>query len=233
MLDLANVTEALRHLDDDEKAQASGNIINPDVAPGGRDPFIISESGLYSLILRSRKPEAKAFKRWVTHEVIPAIRKTGAYAVDYITQYNLAHATTARDYWETQKTNHESGRLPHSPGRTYAVMVAPLRFKVGYSSGKSARTEDVVECTLNRLKKKGNGILLRTVTGGWTREQEVSFHLESFRSNDGVDFYAATAESLAIVQAYKPSRDARQIEDAYNRWQLVSSTRRASLAIAA
>ena len=41
----------------------------------------INESGLYSLVLASRKPEAKAFKRWITHEVIPAIRKTGAYAV--------------------------------------------------------------------------------------------------------------------------------------------------------
>lgn len=40
---------------------------------------VISEPGLYSLILRSRKPEAKAFKRWITHEVIPAIRKTGQY----------------------------------------------------------------------------------------------------------------------------------------------------------
>jgi prophage antirepressor-like protein len=41
---------------------------------------IINESGLYSLILRSRKPQAKAFKRWITHDVIPAIRKTGKYA---------------------------------------------------------------------------------------------------------------------------------------------------------
>ena len=52
------------------------------LAPGGRAPLIISESGLYSLILRSRKPEAKAFKRWVTHEVLPAIRKTGGYLID-------------------------------------------------------------------------------------------------------------------------------------------------------
>ena len=44
-----------------------------------RDSRIISEPGLYSLILRSRKPEAKAFKRWVTHEVIPSIRKAGGY----------------------------------------------------------------------------------------------------------------------------------------------------------
>ena len=46
-----------------------------------RDSRIISEPGLYSLILRSRKPEAKAFKRWVTHEVIPSIRKTGGYLI--------------------------------------------------------------------------------------------------------------------------------------------------------
>jgi len=46
-----------------------------------RDSRIISEPGLYSLILRSRKPEAKAFKRWVTHEVIPSIRKVGGYLI--------------------------------------------------------------------------------------------------------------------------------------------------------
>ena len=44
-----------------------------------RNLSVVSEPGLYSLILRSRKPEAKAFKRWVTHEVLPSIRKTGGY----------------------------------------------------------------------------------------------------------------------------------------------------------
>ena len=47
----------------------------------GKPNLIISESGLYSLILRSRKPEAKAFKKWVTREVLPSIRKTGGYIV--------------------------------------------------------------------------------------------------------------------------------------------------------
>lgn len=45
----------------------------------GRAPLIISEAGLYMLVLKSRKPEARAFKRWVTHEVLPAIRRDGAY----------------------------------------------------------------------------------------------------------------------------------------------------------
>nr|DAZ05355.1 MAG TPA: repressor domain protein [Caudoviricetes sp.] len=76
ILELHNVTEALRPLDDDEKS----NFRNSEVAQnGGRAPIIISEPGLYKLIMRSRKPEAKEFQRWVTHEVLPQIRKTGGY----------------------------------------------------------------------------------------------------------------------------------------------------------
>lgn len=75
LLDLGNVTEATRNMDDDELTSAllkSGG--------QGREMFIVSESGLYSLIFRSRKPEAKRFRKWVTAEVLPALRKTGAYA---------------------------------------------------------------------------------------------------------------------------------------------------------
>ena len=66
-------------LDDDEVREINPNTIG---IQGGRCPLVVSESGLYSLILRSRKPEAKTFKRWVTHEVLPAIRKTGTYSCD-------------------------------------------------------------------------------------------------------------------------------------------------------
>lgn len=78
-LELGNTTEALRGLDDDEKFTLS----NPEGNPRAGIPIelnIISEPGLYSLILRSRKPEAKAFKRWLVHEVIPDIRRHGVYA---------------------------------------------------------------------------------------------------------------------------------------------------------
>lgn len=77
-LGLDNVSEALRCLDEDERITLS----NPDGNPRAGIPLsfnLISEPGLYSLVLRSRKPEAKAFKRWITHEVIPAIRKFGGY----------------------------------------------------------------------------------------------------------------------------------------------------------
>lgn len=66
--------KGLRMLDDDEKGT---HIVG--TAGGDQNLLIINESGLYSLILRSRKPEAKRFKKWVTSEVLPSIRKTGAY----------------------------------------------------------------------------------------------------------------------------------------------------------
>ena len=76
ILELGNTTNALRALDEDEKT----NFTNCNVAQnGGRAPLIISEPGLYKLVMRSRKPEAKEFQRWVTHEVLPQIRKTGGY----------------------------------------------------------------------------------------------------------------------------------------------------------
>lgn len=76
-LDIGNVTMALRRLDDDEQALSSIEGIHS--GAGNPTVNIINESGLYSLILGSRKPEAKRFKKWVTAEVLPAIRKTGAY----------------------------------------------------------------------------------------------------------------------------------------------------------
>lgn len=75
VLGLNNVGQALARLDDDEKSSITLN----DGTPGTPTKAIVSESGLYSLILASRKPEAKEFKRWVTHEVLPTIRKTGGY----------------------------------------------------------------------------------------------------------------------------------------------------------
>ena len=73
-LGLGNSRQTLSYLDDDEKG-----VITSDTLGGKQEMSTINEPGLYSLILRSRKPEAKAFKRWITHEVIPAIRKTGGY----------------------------------------------------------------------------------------------------------------------------------------------------------
>lgn len=75
-LELGNVSRAVERLDDDEKG------ITPIHTLGGeQEMLIVNEPGLYTLILGSRKPEAKAFKRWITHDVLPSIRKQGYYSM--------------------------------------------------------------------------------------------------------------------------------------------------------
>ena len=74
VLEIQNPTDALTRLEFDERSTLAST-------EGGPNRNIISESGLYSLIMTSRKPEARKFKRWITAEVIPAIRRTGSYSV--------------------------------------------------------------------------------------------------------------------------------------------------------
>jgi prophage antirepressor-like protein len=76
-LGLGNPTEALKRLDDEEST-----LISIEGASNGLPVNAVNESGLYNLILGSRKPEAKRFKRWVTHEVLPSIRKHGGYILE-------------------------------------------------------------------------------------------------------------------------------------------------------
>lgn len=72
VLEISNVSDAVGRLDSDEKSDGKG-IGKTDTG------LIINESGLYTLTIRSNKPQAKPFRRWVTHEVLPQIRKTGNF----------------------------------------------------------------------------------------------------------------------------------------------------------
>ena len=74
ILEIKNVTQAVQRLDEDERSMFN-------IGRQGNTNFI-NESGLYALIVRSNKKEAKPFRKWITSEVIPAIRKTGMYMTD-------------------------------------------------------------------------------------------------------------------------------------------------------
>ena len=92
VLSLSNPAKVAQRLDEDEKD------ITLSYTPGGyQEITIVNEPGLYSVILRSDKPEAKTFKRWVTHEVLPSIRKTGAYNVgqELTDEEKMAHGLIA------------------------------------------------------------------------------------------------------------------------------------------
>jgi anti-repressor protein len=89
VLDLGQVSRAVSRLDDDEKGTSIIRTLG-----GNQRMTTVNESGLYSLIMTSRKPEAKAFKKGVTSEVLPTIRKTGSYGHNSQHQFdptNLEH----------------------------------------------------------------------------------------------------------------------------------------------
>jgi prophage antirepressor-like protein len=98
VIEIKNTTDALKRLDDDERARFN-------LGRQG-ESNIVSEAGLYSLILGSKKQEAKKFKRWVTHDVLPSIRQTGSYSVQI--PKSLPEALRA---YANEVEAHESTRL--------------------------------------------------------------------------------------------------------------------------
>ena len=91
VLGYSNTRDALvKHVDDEDK----NTVVIRDGIQGNPNTIVINESGLYSLILSSKLPNAKKFKRWVTSEVLPSIRKHGAYMTDQ----TLEQALTSPDF---------------------------------------------------------------------------------------------------------------------------------------
>ena len=111
VLGLTNVTEALRPLDEDEKLTrkffVSGRDLTSEKLTSGqrRNIYLISESGLYALILRSNKPYARTFRKWITSEVIPTILKKGFYSMN---SKNKTDFIDARNIPYTHVTFNES-----------------------------------------------------------------------------------------------------------------------------
>jgi len=95
ILDIRNHKDIASRLNEDEKGVDSID------TPGGIQSMItVNEPGLYNVIIRSDKPEAKSFKRWITHEVVPQIRKTGVYlapTVDSKMLYQIAQALEEKE----------------------------------------------------------------------------------------------------------------------------------------
>lgn len=113
-----------RRLDEDEKGL---RLIQ---TPGGpQEMVVVNEPGLYVLILGSRKPEAKTFKRWITHEVIPAIRRTGIYS----TQYQIP-----RTYAEALRLAAEQAEMIERQQRELEAAKPKIEFFDAVASSKDA-----------------------------------------------------------------------------------------------
>lgn len=87
ILGISKYRDAVSKLDEDEKSTCS---VRLDGWSQNRNVAVINESGLYALILRSDKPNAKPFRKWVTNEVLPAVRKTGSYSVSNVSDRVIA-----------------------------------------------------------------------------------------------------------------------------------------------
>ena len=127
-LGIVNAKDAVGKLDNDEK---SGVGITD---PHGRTQITncVSEAGLYTLILKSRKPEAKAFKRWITHEVIPSIRKHGAYVSDKVLKLMDEHPELIPEYFQRLRDENAKAKAAREALEKAQAENALLAPKAGY-----------------------------------------------------------------------------------------------------
>ena len=148
VLELSNPSVIADRLDEDEKAK-----VDPKQYLGSRsnEPVtIISESGLYNVILLSRKPEAKKFKRWITHEVLPAIRRHGAY----VTSAKLEEIMNDPDAWIKVLTALKDERAAKERLQLEAAQNEP---KVVFADAVSVSSGTILIGELAKILK-GNGI---------------------------------------------------------------------------
>lgn len=131
-LDIINSRDAVARLDDDER----NTVVLTDGIPGNPNKTVVNEPGMYTLVLGSRKPEAKAFKRWITHDVIPSIRKNGGYIAG---QETLSpEELMAKALLVAQKTIEEKDKLL-SHAAEQAKLDAPLvHFAKGVTVSKTS-----------------------------------------------------------------------------------------------
>ncbi len=97
VLAITDTSQAVSRLEDDEKLMRT-----LDVSGQNREIWLINESGLYSLVIRSNKPEAKTFRKWVTSEVLPSIRKTGRYDIADIKAKSTEQRNLLTSEWQRQ-----------------------------------------------------------------------------------------------------------------------------------
>lgn len=153
ILGLENSRKATAELDSDEK----NTVTISDGIAGNPNKTIISEPGLYRLVMKSRKPEAKEFQRWVTHEVLPSIRKHGGYMAgqERMTPEQMALASMR---WLQSKVDEQSKQLKAQEGK---VLFA--------NAVETARTSILVGDFAKILKSNGIDIGPRRLFA-WLRE---------------------------------------------------------------
>lgn len=154
VLEIGNVSQALTRLDDDERTLISNE---------GKELNAVSEAGLYALILGSRKPQAKPFRRWVTHEVLPTIRAKGGYLTPEATE----QALTDPDFIIRLATSLKEERAHRARLEAQAAKDAP---KVLFADSVATSHTTILVGELAKILR-GNGVNIGgTRLFAWMRE---------------------------------------------------------------
>jgi len=150
ILEHSNSRMAIKSLDDDEKDVSIVYTLG-----GEQQLNIINESGLYSLILTSRKPEAKKFKRWVTSEVLPTMHKTGQYQMPAANQYATEYISNAQ-YHELKHLVWLIGNSFHHPGGGTFAAWRVLRQELGCEVAAKLPAEhfETAKARLEQIEKQ-------------------------------------------------------------------------------
>lgn len=169
---------ATRRLDDDEKNTlrlTQGTSGNPNVT-------VITEPGLYTLILGSRKPEAKAFKRWVTHEIIPSIRKTGGYISGQETMSDADLMAKALLVAQRQIEERERTIERMKPKEIFADAVSASHTSILMGDMAKLLKQNGIDVGQKRLFEwmREHGYLIRQRGGSWNLPTQRSMEQQLF-----------------------------------------------------
>lgn len=159
-----NSRVAVAALDEDEKGVSKVYTLG-----GEQQMTVVNEAGLYTLVLGSRKPEAKAFKRWITHEVIPTIRRHGAYATETTIESIIADPESGIKLLQALKAEQERRREAEAiaeaqrPKALFADAVAASDNSILVGELAKILRQNGVETGQNRLFRwmRDNGYIMR------------------------------------------------------------------------
>lgn len=173
-----------RGLDDDEKG-----LHNVQTHGGEQQMAVVNEPGLYSLVLRSRKPEAKAFKRWITHEVIPAIRKHGGYLTPQKVEEVLLNPDTIIRLATDLKAERErrlaleAENVKNAPKVLFADSVAASHTDILIGDLAKLLRQNGIEIGQKRLFEwlRENGYLIKQRGLSWNMPTQKAMELGLFR----------------------------------------------------
>ena len=173
-LEVGNSRQALSRLDADEKG-----VISTDTPGGEQKMSIVNEPGLYALVLGSRKPEARAFKRWITHEVIPSIRRSGGYIAGQERMTDAELLSKALLVAQRQIEARDAQIETMQPKALFADAVSASKTSILISELAKMLKQNGVAIGQNRLFQwmRENGYLIRKQGADYNRPTQRSMEL--------------------------------------------------------